>query len=82
MNDIEPGSSWACKFQVATLVNENNIAVEENGKPGVYEGLGIIKTRDCENRLVELVDTETERVFVVPWDDCRDIDEVEWRDPD
>ena len=49
--------------------------------PGVYESLGVIKIRDTEQQLVELEDTQTGRTFVVPWEDCWDVDTVEWQEP-
>jgi len=67
--DIEAGKSYACRF----LIREG-LATQEL--------FGVIKTRDTERELAEIVDLETDTVYAVRWEDCWDIDEVEWRDPD
>lgn len=68
-SDIEAGKSYACRF----LIREGLAS---------HEKFGVIKTRDSERELAEIVETETENVYVVKWEDCWNIDEVEWRDPD
>ena len=82
---LEVGKSYACKFKTTTMLDTFNRPaglsdVPVKG-PGVYEGLGVIKIRDNESRLVELEDTVSRRKFVVSFDDCWDIDDVEWNDP-
>jgi len=48
-------------------------------RTGDYEGFGFIRTRDTAQRLFEVEDTtKTRRTWIVSWDDCRDIDLVEW----
>jgi len=65
--DIEPGKSYACYFIVRSgLVSSQHF--------------GVIKTRDCEQKLAEIVDAESSESHVVRWDDCWDLDEVEWHD--
>lgn len=88
IKDITVGESWACRFRVHTFVTEDNKPVDtrdlsvgetvKDGAPGYYEGTGVIQTRDCQKKLVELWDTELERTWIVGWDDCWDIDHVEW----
>lgn len=52
-----------------------------DGEPGWYEGLGVIAKRDVNRKLVEVVDTEyTDRTWVVNWDNCWDVDTVEWEE--
>jgi len=68
-SDIEAGKSYACRF----LIREG-LATEER--------FGVIKTRDTEQELAEIVDVNSNDTYVVKWEDCWDIDEVEWRDPD
>jgi hypothetical protein len=86
MKDIQAGQSYACKFRTTTFLDERGQPVRANisvgqahpGTPGEYTGLGVIRTRDIDQQLVELVDTVTGDRFVVSWDDCWDIDTVEY----
>jgi hypothetical protein len=66
-SDIEAGKSYACRF----LIREGLATTEK---------FGIIKTRDSEHELVEIIEVDSEETYVVKWDDCWDLDEVEWRD--
>lgn len=66
--DIEAGKSYACKFLV------------RNGLSST-EYFGVIKTRDCDQELAEIVVVDSGEEFVVKWSDCWAIDEVEWHDP-
>jgi len=50
--------------------------------PGIYQGLGVIMQRDCNNRRVRLRDSECHREFVVSFDDIWAVDSVEWCDPE
>ena len=86
MEDIEIGNSYACKFRVTTMLDElgrpaPNLSDVPLKGPGEYESLGVIKVRDSEQKLVELEDTITKKNFVVSWENCWDIDTVEWKDP-
>jgi hypothetical protein len=89
IRDIEAGNSYACKFKVKTFVDSQgnpvdtrNLQVGEKvaGLPGEYTGFGVIQVRDVDNRLVEVWDTELEREWTVGWEDCWDVDTVEWTD--
>lgn len=90
LETIESGKSWACKFRVQTFIDEegkpkdtSNLApgqAVEGANPGFYEGVGVIQTRDAENKLVELYDQEQDRTWIVNWNDCWDIDSVDWVD--
>jgi hypothetical protein len=87
ISDIEPGKSYACYFKTAELVDERGNAVieRESQKPAKIiqrEIFGIIKTRDLQQQLVEILDQETGKTYVVGWEDCWDVDEVEWHDAD
>jgi hypothetical protein len=45
---------------------------------GIYEGIGILMTRDTEQRLVKLKDEKSSNEFVVSYDDIWDVDTVDW----
>lgn len=86
MADVKPGESYACKFRATIMLDElgrpaPNLSDVPLAGPGEYEGLGVIMVRDSEQKLVELEDTKSKRTFVVKWEDCWDIDVVEWTDP-
>lgn len=88
IKDLTVGESWACRFRTRTFINEQGEPVNTrnlnpgdsvDGEPGDYEGFGAIAKRDNEKRLVEIVDLEHDGfTWVVSWDDCWDIDTVEW----
>ena len=83
--DITPGESYACKFRVVTMLDTfdrpaPNLSDTPLKGPGVYEGVGILKQRDIDQRLVVLVDQNSNREFVVSFDDIWDIDTIEWTD--
>lgn len=86
IEDIVVGESYACKFRVTTMLDAlgrpaPNLSDTPLKGPGEYESLGVIKVRDVEQKLVELEDTKSKKSFVVTWDDCWDIDTVDWQDP-
>lgn len=86
MKDIEVGKSYACKFKITTMLDTlgrpaPNLSDTPLKGKGEYESLGVIKIRDTEQRLVELEDTVSRKSFVVSWDDCWDIDTVDWQEP-
>ena len=87
IEDIPAGDSWACRFKTTTFVDENGNAVQDlnlmpgqphRGKPGDYEGIGIIQIRDNDTRIVQLLDTISDIEFKVPFDDCWDVEVIEW----
>lgn len=88
IEDIPAGESWACRFKTTTFVDKDSgLAVQDKnvqpgqahkGVPGDYESVGLIQVRDIENRLVQLLDTVTDITFKVNFDDCWDVDKVEW----
>ena len=86
LEDIKPGESWACKFKVVTFLDTDGSVIDKNvgvgekhpGVPGIYESLGIIQVRDLDSNLVKLLDTKTNKEFCVNWEDCWDIDTIEW----
>lgn len=85
IKDVVAGTSYACKYRVTTMLDAQGkpaqLNLGETAKgPGVYEGLGVISQRDMESQLVKLVDVETQREFVVNFEDIWDIDTVEWQD--
>ena len=86
IEDIPAGESWACRFRTTTFVDAEGEPVTANlqlgqahpGEPKVYEGIGIIQVRDVEQRRVQLQDTTSLRQFTVNFDDCWDVDTIEW----
>jgi hypothetical protein len=90
LEELTVGESWACKFKVTTFVDEQGKVIDTKlcvgekhpGKPGVYEGLGIIQIRDVENDLVKLIDVESKKEFCVAWENCWDPDTIEWSSND
>ena len=88
--DIIAGEAYACKFKIRTFVDEDGKAVDtrklkvgepvEGGKPGEYVGFGAISQRDVNKQLVEVVDLDLDRSWVVHWDDVWDVDVIEWVD--
>lgn len=88
IENITTGESWACKFRVQTFIDKNgkpfdtrNLGIGEKiteAEPGFYTGTAVIQTRDTVNRLVELWDIEQSRLWIVNWNDCWDIDRVDW----
>lgn len=86
IEDITPGQSYACKFKVETMLdNFGRPAPNLSDTPlkgvGMYESIGILMTRDSDQRLVKLKDEKSSKEFVVSFDDIWDIDTIEWIDP-
>ena len=86
IRDITPGESYACRFRVTTMLDTlgrpaPNLSDVPLKGPGVYEGFGVLYTRDTEQELVELKDETSGKMFVVPFADIWDVDTVEWTDP-
>ena len=84
IEDVTPGQSYACKFRVETMLDEFGRVPGLSDTPlkgvGIYEGLGVLVSRDMNTRLVELEDEKSKKKFVVSFDDIWDIDTVEWVD--
>ena len=86
INDIPQGESWATKFRVTTFcdggtpVSATNLAVGgiHPGVPTLYEGVGIIKTRDRQRELLVVVDTASHQEFAVSYADCWAWEPIEW----
>lgn len=86
IRDIPAGESWACRFRVNTFVDAQGVPVSANlqlgqahpGTPGVYEGIGVIQVRDLAQERVQLQCTQTLQQFTVAFDDCWDVDTIEW----
>lgn len=81
--NVQAGTSYACKFKATIMVDtEGDLAPNTNGTDIAgtqeYTGIGVIKVRDVEQRLVQLEDTASGLEFVVTFDDIWDIDTVEW----
>lgn len=81
--DITAGEPWGCRYRVTRMLDKDGKPVknlqigEAAAGPGEVEGVGIIKTRDVEKELLELVDIETQEVFVVSFANVWNIDTVE-----
>ncbi len=89
IKDIPAGESWGCRFKTTTFLNDDGLPVDainlalgqtHPGKPGLYEGIGVIQVRDIEQQRVQLQDVESLKQFTVPFSDCWDIDTIEWTD--
>lgn len=88
IEQLEPGKSYACRFKTETFLNSEGYPVDavlqlgeaHPGTPGTYTSVGIIRTRDLAQCRVELIDTQSQRTFVVSTDSVWDIDSVEWVD--
>jgi hypothetical protein len=86
IEDIEAGKSYACYFYRTELVDSAGspiIELEQTPTDFVKrKSFGLIKTRDFNQKLLEVIDTDTGNSYTVGWEDCWGIDEVEWRDYD
>lgn len=85
IEDVKPGKSYACKFKVRTMLDNlgrpaPNLSDQPLAGELMYEGLGVLVSRDMNTRLVELEDEKSKKKFVVSFDDIWDIDTVEWVD--
>lgn len=89
IEDIPAGTSWGCRFKTTTFVDaQGNPVVAANlqpgeahpGEPKLYEGIGVIQVRDTANRRVQLQDVNSLQMFTVDFDDCWDIDTIEWQE--
>jgi len=87
MMDITPGESWACRFRCTTWLDANGkpqpnehvaVGTPHPGTPGEYSSIGVIRVRDTQQRLVLVEDIESAQEFTISWDNCWDIDSVEW----
>lgn len=87
IKDIPAGESWACRFRTTTFLDSNGKPVEavnlalgqaHPGTPGVYESVGVIQVRDIENSRVQLQCVDTLKQFTVAFEDCWDVDTIEW----
>ena len=80
---VIPGESYACKFKVETMLDEDgepvhlNVGQTANG-PGMYEGFGLLLTRDVGNELVRIQEQKSGKTITVPFAQIWDVDEVEW----
>ena len=86
IKDIQAGRSYACYYKLVEMTDSAGTPVapdsEDADKLRAREGFGVIKTRDTEKKLVEIVNTDTEETVIVPWEQCWGVDEVEWHDAD
>jgi hypothetical protein len=87
IKDITVGESWGCRFRTTTFLDSQGNPVKADnlqlgqthpGTPGEYTGIGVIQVRDLENQRVQLQDVATLEQFTVAFDDCWDIDTIEW----
>lgn len=91
ITDIPAGSSWACRFRTTTFldsqgqpVTARNLALGQAhpGVPGEYTSIGVIQVRDVDNQRVQLQCVESLQQFTVAFEDCWDVDTVEWQEAD
>ncbi len=89
IHNITTGESWACRFRTTTFLDSNGEPVKVTnlqmgqahpGAPGEYTSIGIIQVRDKDREVVQLEDTRSHQQFVVDFEDCWDIDRIEWQE--
>jgi len=87
IQDIPAGESWACRFRTTTFLDAEGKPVAAGnlqlgqahpGTPGVWESVGVIQVRDLENARVQLQCVETLAQYTVDFEDCWDVDTIEW----
>lgn len=86
IEDIPAGESWACRFRTTTFVDSEGTPITANlqlgeahpGTPQVYESIGVIQVRDMEAQRVQLQDVHSLQQFTVSFEDCWDVDTIEW----
>jgi hypothetical protein len=87
IQDIPAGTSWACRFKTITFLDSEGLPLDapnlalgqaHPGTPGVYTSIGVIQVRDLDNQRVQLQCTSTHKQFTVDFQDCWDIDSIEW----
>lgn len=81
---VQAGNSYACYFRTTTMLDElgrpaPNLSDTPLKGPGVYEGFGVLTTRDLDSRLVKILDEKSGKEFTVSFDDIWNIDTVEWQ---
>lgn len=81
IEDMEVGKSYACYFEITTMLDSNGQPARGNiGEtfpgPGSYEGFGIITTRDLKTSKLIVFDLETQRDYVVEFDNVWGVDEA------
>lgn len=78
--DITPGETWACRYRTTRMLAADgtpvvNMSVGDTAAgPGDYESIGVILTRDRENRRLEVRDLSDGTTHVVDYGDAWDID--------
>ena len=90
IQDIPAGESWACRFRITTFLDSDGVPVTAQlqqgqahpGSPQVYESIGVIQVRDLAQERVQLQDTVTLNQYTVRFEDCWDIDRIEWQETD
>tara|TARA_R110000851_G_scaffold46355_3_gene112817 strand:+ start:4616 stop:4882 length:267 start_codon:yes stop_codon:yes gene_type:complete len=80
IHDIEQGKTYACKFKIEIMLDTlgRPMGIDDTpfDAPGLYEGIGVIKIRDIENKQVQVVDEKTGKEFVLSFDDIWDVDDA------
>jgi len=80
IHDIEQGKTYACKFKIEIMLDTlgRPMGIDDTpfDAPGLYEGIGVIKIRDIENKQVQIVDEKTGKEFVLSFDDIWDVDDA------
>jgi len=83
IRDITPGESYGCKFRVQTMLDTlgrpaPNLSDTPLAGVQTYESFGLLKQRDVDQELVIVVDSSSNKEFVVGFADLWDIDTVEY----
>lgn len=89
IQDITVGESWGCRFRTTTFLDPQGrptgtvnlqLGQAHPGTPQPYEGIGVIQVRDLDHGLVQLQDVASLEQFTVAFEDCWDIDTIEWQE--
>lgn len=80
---MEAGKPYACYFRTHAMLDKDGKPAhgqigESFPGPGDYEGFGLIKMRDIENKMLVVYDLTVERDFAVSFDQVWGVDEVEF----
>ena len=83
IRDIMPGGSYACKFKVEQMLEQDGglftgLNDARIAGLGMYEGFGLLLTRDVGNELVRIQEQKSGKTITVPFAQIWDVDEVEW----
>ena len=77
IRDIIPGGSYACKFKVEQMLEQDG-GLFTGLNDARIAGFGLLLTRDVGNELVRIQEQKSGKTITVPFAQIWDVDEVEW----